>query len=101
MFCFNCYPAGTKSDQLLPPVYSQVNISINTWDIIIDDEDSDSSRATLSYKDRRREAHTAAEQKRRDAIKVLSVFSIRFQPSNEESLLGSFLTSFIDMFKML
>lgn len=34
-----------------------------------DDEDSDSSRATLSYKDRRREAHTAAEQKRRDAIK--------------------------------
>lgn len=34
-----------------------------------DDEDSDSSRATMSYKDRRREAHTAAEQKRRDAIK--------------------------------
>jgi hypothetical protein len=24
----------------------------------------------MSYKDRRREAHTAAEQKRRDAIKV-------------------------------
>ena len=36
-----------------------------------DDEDSDSSRATMSYKDRRREAHTAAEQKRRDAIKVI------------------------------
>lgn len=34
-----------------------------------DDEDSDSSRA-MTYKDRRREAHTAAEQKRRDAIKV-------------------------------
>ena len=40
-----------------------------------DDEDSDpSSRGhnptSLSYKDRRREAHTQAEQKRRDAIKV-------------------------------
>ena len=34
-----------------------------------DDEDSDSSKA-ISYKDRRREAHTVAEQKRRDAIKV-------------------------------
>ena len=36
-----------------------------------DDEDSDSNshRPTPSYKDRRREAHTQAEQKRRDAIK--------------------------------
>lgn len=34
-----------------------------------DEEDSD-SKPTLSYKDRRREAHTQAEQKRRDAIKV-------------------------------
>jgi MAX-like protein X len=33
-----------------------------------DDEDSD-SKSALSYKDRRREAHTLAEQKRRDAIK--------------------------------
>ncbi|XP_041372239.1 max-like protein X [Gigantopelta aegis] len=33
-----------------------------------DDEDSDSSKP-LTYKDRRREAHTVAEQKRRDAIK--------------------------------
>ncbi|KAK7092454.1 hypothetical protein V1264_008194 [Littorina saxatilis] len=33
-----------------------------------DDEDSDSGKAQ-SYKDRRREAHTVAEQKRRDAIK--------------------------------
>lgn len=33
-----------------------------------DEEDSD-SKPTLSYKDRRREAHTQAEQKRRDAIK--------------------------------
>ncbi|XP_064616963.1 max-like protein X [Liolophura sinensis] len=34
-----------------------------------DDEDSDNSRTPISYKDRRREAHTQAEQKRRDAIK--------------------------------
>ncbi|XP_013789176.1 max-like protein X [Limulus polyphemus] len=33
-----------------------------------DDEDSD-NKSTLSYKERRREAHTQAEQKRRDAIK--------------------------------
>jgi len=36
-----------------------------------EDEDSDGgTMATVSYKDRRREAHTHAEQKRRDAIKV-------------------------------
>ena len=36
-----------------------------------EDEDSDgrSSANTMSYKERRREAHTQAEQKRRDAIK--------------------------------
>lgn len=33
-----------------------------------DDEDSD-HKSTISYKERRREAHTQAEQKRRDAIK--------------------------------
>jgi len=33
-----------------------------------DDDDSD-GKNSLSYKERRREAHTAAEQKRRDAIK--------------------------------
>jgi len=33
-----------------------------------DDEDSD-GKSSLSYKERRREAHTQAEQKRRDAIK--------------------------------
>eukprot|EP00092_Neocalanus_flemingeri_P009814 GFUD01010574.1.p1 GENE.GFUD01010574.1~~GFUD01010574.1.p1 ORF type:complete len:244 (-),score=53.87 GFUD01010574.1:220-951(-) len=33
-----------------------------------DDEDSD-GKNSISYKERRREAHTAAEQKRRDAIK--------------------------------
>nr|CAG4648359.1 EOG090X0H9E [Moina brachiata] len=34
----------------------------------VDDEDSD-CKSTKSYKERRREAHTQAEQKRRDAIK--------------------------------
>lgn len=35
---------------------------------ILDDEDSD-GKSSMSYKERRREAHTQAEQKRRDAIK--------------------------------
>lgn len=34
-----------------------------------EDEDSDSRNNSISYKERRREAHTQAEQKRRDAIK--------------------------------
>lgn len=34
-----------------------------------EDEDSDNKSSTISYKERRREAHTQAEQKRRDAIK--------------------------------
>ena len=37
--------------------------------IVVDDEDSDNKNSTISYKERRREAHTQAEQKRRDAIK--------------------------------
>lgn len=37
--------------------------------IYSDDEDSDCNKSTKSYKERRREAHTQAEQKRRDAIK--------------------------------
>lgn len=44
----------------------------------LDDEDSDNRHETPykeSYKDRRRQAHTQAEQKRRDAIKVLTSFS--------------------------
>lgn len=34
-----------------------------------DDDESEDKGSTLPYKDRRREAHTQAEQKRRDAIK--------------------------------
>lgn len=37
--------------------------------VFVDDEDSDNKNSTISYKERRREAHTQAEQKRRDAIK--------------------------------
>lgn len=39
----------------------------------VDDEDSDYHQESYkeSYKDRRRRAHTQAEQKRRDAIKVM------------------------------
>ncbi|KAK7590116.1 hypothetical protein V9T40_001729 [Parthenolecanium corni] len=36
---------------------------------IQDDEDSEEKESSHSYKERRREAHTQAEQKRRDAIK--------------------------------
>ena len=46
---------------------SQFHLSI----LSTDDEDSDGTiKSTINYKDRRREAHTHAEQKRRDAIKV-------------------------------
>lgn len=34
-----------------------------------DDSDDNAKSKSLSYKERRREAHTQAEQKRRDAIK--------------------------------
>lgn len=45
-----------------------------TWTCFIlfyflDDEDTDGGNSSMSYKERRREAHTQAEQKRRDAIK--------------------------------
>ena len=48
-------PVGASGGPTLPPS---------------DDEDSDGrSHSAMSYKERRREAHTQAEQKRRDAIK--------------------------------
>ncbi|ENN79331.1 hypothetical protein HUJ04_011912 [Dendroctonus ponderosae] len=45
---------------------SRNSINTNQSD---DDDDMDSRHSSLSYKERRREAHTQAEQKRRDAIK--------------------------------
>lgn len=46
-------------------------LCIGLWSILDDDDDSGDNMKTtsLSYKERRREAHTQAEQKRRDAIK--------------------------------
>lgn len=43
-------------------------VNIVFSNLFIDDEDDD-TKSPLSYKERRREAHTQAEQKRRDAIK--------------------------------
>ena len=52
---------------------SQFHLSI----LSTDDEDSDGTiKSTINYKDRRREAHTHAEQKRRDAIKVSNCQSL-------------------------
>lgn len=41
----------------------------NLYPHFADDEDDSDTRSTMSYKERRRSAHTFAEQKRRDAIK--------------------------------
>lgn len=46
----------------------QMMLSSQNADLTSEDEDSDQKSGT-SYKERRREAHTQAEQKRRDAIK--------------------------------
>ena len=45
---------------------------IEIWNVLFCfvDDDDDTQDAFKNYKDRRRNAHTAAEQKRRDAIKV-------------------------------
>lgn len=52
-----------------PILTSGAHLQSNTdCSITTDDEDSD-NKSTLNYKERRREAHTQAEQKRRDAIK--------------------------------
>lgn len=49
-------------------ISSQSSAQNTDCSLTTDDEDSD-HKSTLSYKERRREAHTQAEQKRRDAIK--------------------------------
>ncbi|XP_029641648.2 max-like protein X isoform X1 [Octopus sinensis] len=55
---------NNSSGSIAPGCVSSASSAYNT-----DDEDSDSRTTMMSYKDRRREAHTQAEQKRRDAIK--------------------------------
>lgn len=54
-----------SQQSILPATHLQNNTDCS---ITTDDEDSD-NKSTLNYKERRREAHTQAEQKRRDAIK--------------------------------
>ncbi|KAG7262035.1 hypothetical protein CRUP_027897 [Coryphaenoides rupestris] len=52
-----------------------------------DDEDSDYRHEASSYKDRRRQAHTQAEQKRRDAIKQQSEFAVGTQKISKATIL--------------
>lgn len=63
---------STNSSNQTPPRLSSAHLQNNNnntdCSITTDDEDSD-SKSNLNYKERRREAHTQAEQKRRDAIK--------------------------------
>lgn len=59
------------------PLFLRLNIKViinykTGHGLVTEDDDSDKGSCdslTLSYKERRREAHTQAEQKRRDAIK--------------------------------
>ena len=43
----------------------------------VSDEDDDGEGQPMTYKQRRRQAHTHAEQKRRDAIKVIKLNSVK------------------------
>jgi MAX-like protein X len=56
-------------------ISSRSSSAHNSDDVSSDSEENNKSSSSLSYKERRREAHTQAEQKRRDAIKKgLSVY---------------------------
>lgn len=57
---------STQSSQHQQSYTSGSNMSSSSGH---EDEDSDHKGCAISYKERRREAHTQAEQKRRDAIK--------------------------------
>lgn len=48
---------------------SSIHNNEHTPNSSADEEDSGDKNVSLTYKERRREAHTQAEQKRRDAIK--------------------------------
>lgn len=58
----------TSSTGSIDMISSQSSAQNTDCSLTTDDEDSD-HKSTISYKERRREAHTQAEQKRRDAIK--------------------------------
>ncbi|XP_045382554.1 max-like protein X isoform X2 [Lemur catta] len=63
-------PRGCREDSFLPSC-AKVEYAYSDNSLDPDDEDSDYHQESYkeSYKDRRRRAHTQAEQKRRDAIK--------------------------------
>lgn len=64
----------------------------------LDDEDSDNRHETPykeSYKDRRRQAHTQAEQKRRDAIKVRLGRADCFQANRQDMDISTIFSDFI------
>ncbi|XP_075846824.1 max-like protein X isoform X2 [Microtus pennsylvanicus] len=63
-------PRGCREDSS-HPAYAKVEYAYSDNSLDPDDEDSDYQQESYkeSYKDRRRRAHTQAEQKRRDAIK--------------------------------
>jgi len=63
---FDPYQTQTPSTSL--GAIGGSNQLMGSMENVTDDDDSD-SKNSQSYKERRREAHTAAEQKRRDAIK--------------------------------
>ena len=52
----------------------------------LDDEDSDGTVMQAMNRDKRREAHTYAEQKRRDAIKVSFCRSIFWVESSQSTI---------------
>lgn len=58
-------PSGEKQYSRCSSAHSSAHNS----DISDSDSGENKSSSSLSYKERRREAHTQAEQKRRDAIK--------------------------------
>ena len=57
--------SSTGSIDMLSPGSSAQNTDCS----LTTDEDDSDHKSTTTYKERRREAHTQAEQKRRDAIK--------------------------------
>lgn len=60
-----------KSEPHSPKLHisSRSSSAHNSDDVGSSDSEENKSSSSLSYKERRREAHTQAEQKRRDAIK--------------------------------
>ena len=65
---FTLFRLQHKTQVVIPTHLFLIITTTFLCSIFKDDEDSD-NKSTKSYKERRREAHTQAEQKRRDAIK--------------------------------